>query len=99
MKINLEMNGKKLCSPNFKVFHNDDFTSLTFVINNENHKDYSFAHDDFTNNFVNFWYKNRTFFFETTENIYIFDFSLLHLLQSILQLSAIVFPPLLQGVI
>ena len=32
MKINLEMNGKKLCGPNFKVFHNDDYTDFTFAI-------------------------------------------------------------------
>ncbi len=73
MKINLEMNGKKLCGPNFKVFHNDDYTDFTFAIGKNNHRDYSFAHDDFTNNFVKFRYKNRTFFFETIENVYMFD--------------------------
>ena len=73
MNIELGMNGKKLCGPNFSVFYDENYTSLTFCINNKNHRDYSSAHDDFVNNFVNFWYKNRTFFFETKENIYMFD--------------------------
>ena len=55
------------------VFHNDDFTDFAFGICDNKLKDYSFAHDDFKNNAIKVWYKNRTFFFETTENIYMFD--------------------------
>ena len=73
MSIELGMNGKKLCGPNFSILYNQDYTQVIFGIRKNNHKDYSFAHDDFTNNFVNFWYKNRTFFFETKEYIYMFD--------------------------
>ena len=73
MSIELGMNGKKLLGPKFSLIYNNSYTELIFGITKDNHKDYSFAYDDFTNNFVSFWYKNRTFFFETKENIYMFD--------------------------
>ena len=71
--MNIEMNRKKLLNPKFILFHNNEFTDFAFGICHNPLKDYSFAHDDFKNNAIKVWYKNRTFFFETTENIYMFD--------------------------
>lgn len=73
MSITLTMNGKNLIQSKFTLIRNPEDTLFIFGIPLNNYKDYSFVHNDFLNNLVNFWYKNKTFFFETKENIYMFD--------------------------